>query len=80
MYDKAILVRLERKTVDILRKVARARGEQVSGFARRAIMSELAKLGFLDEQETRALGIHPTVPTSSRNVQTSPKEHEEMTR
>jgi len=58
MYDAVILIRLQRKTADILREVARARGEHTSSFARRAIMTELAKLGFLDEQESKALGIH----------------------
>jgi hypothetical protein len=60
MYDKTILIRLQKKTADLLKKVARDRGEHISSFARRAIMTELGRLGFLDDEENKALGI-PTL-------------------
>lgn len=57
MYESVILIRIQRRIADILKKVANDRGEYVSSFARRAVMSELAKLGFLNDQESKALGI-----------------------
>jgi hypothetical protein len=57
MYDTTILIRLQKKTADLLKKVARDRGEHVSSFARRAIMTELGRLGFLRAEESKALGI-----------------------
>ena len=57
MYDRTILIRLQKKTSDLVKKVAQQRGEHVSTFARRAIMTELARLGFLDDEERKALGI-----------------------
>jgi hypothetical protein len=57
MYDRTILIRLQKKTADLLKKVARDRGEHVSSFARRAIMTELGRLGFLDDEESKALGL-----------------------
>jgi hypothetical protein len=57
MYSKALLIRLERTTAELIGEVARARGESASSFARRAIITELAKLGFLDERDRKALGI-----------------------
>jgi len=65
MYDSSILIRLERQTRQILKEVAHARGEHVSSFARRAIMGELAKLGFLDDQQSKALGIHSQLATAA---------------
>jgi hypothetical protein len=58
MYDSLILIRLEGKIAKVLKVVARARGEHVSSFARRAIMVELARLGFLAPEESKALGIN----------------------
>ena len=42
---------------EMLRKVSEARGEDMSDFVRRAIKRELARLGFLPEEEKKALGI-----------------------
>lgn len=57
MYQRAILVRLQSEIHEILKVVAKARGEHVSSFVRQAIMEELARLGFLDNQQCKALGI-----------------------
>jgi len=38
-------------------KVSRARGEDPSNFIRRSVRMELAKLGFLSEEERKALGV-----------------------
>ena len=60
MYDYKILIRLQKTTAKILKEVAHARGEHISTFARRAIMNELAELGFLSDRENKALGIQGT--------------------
>lgn len=57
MYDSAILIRLQTEILETLKEVASARQEHVSSFARRAIMNELGNLGFLDDQQRKALGI-----------------------
>jgi len=40
----------------LLKDICEKRGEDVSGFVRRAIKKELAKLGYLSEAEKKALG------------------------
>ena len=76
MYDRTILIRLQKKIADLVKKVARDRGEHVSSFARRAIMTELGRLGFLDDEESKALGIPGLagrdVKRHERRAQTSP--------
>ena len=44
---------------ELLRGVAKARGEDISDFVRRAIKTELAKLSFYSENEKKALGVMP---------------------
>lgn len=43
--------------VYLIRKVSRARGEDVSDFVRRAVLRELASLNFLSSEEKKALGL-----------------------
>ncbi|MGB9622495.1 MAG: hypothetical protein ACPL07_01500 [Candidatus Bathyarchaeia archaeon] len=43
--------------MELLRKVCKARGETVSGFTRRAVLIELAKLGYLGSENCKALGL-----------------------
>ena len=50
-------LRVTPEDYDLLEKVSRARGEDISSFVRRAIKKELASLGFLSEQDKKALGI-----------------------
>ena len=41
----------------LIEKVSKSRGEDVSSFTRRSIKKELAALGFLPEEDMKALGI-----------------------
>jgi len=48
---------MTKEDVALLRKVCSSRREDVSGFVRRAIRMELARLSYLTEGEKKALGI-----------------------
>jgi len=50
-------IRVTKRDLALLVKVSRARGEDPSSFIRRAMRMELARLGFLSEEEMQALGI-----------------------
>ena len=50
-------IRFTKRDLALLVKVSRARGEDPSSFIRRALRMELAKLGFLSEEEMQALGV-----------------------
>lgn len=52
-----IVVRFEASIKELARKVAKARGEDLSDFVRRAVKMELARLCFLSEDEKKALGV-----------------------
>jgi uncharacterized protein (DUF1778 family) len=52
-----INVAVRRKDKELIEKVSEARGEQLSDFVRRAIRKELAALGYLNENQKKALGI-----------------------
>lgn len=43
--------------VVLLKRVCKARGEDLSDFVRRAIYKELANLSFLPEEQKKALGL-----------------------
>lgn len=51
-------VRVSPEDRDLLDKVCKARGEDVSDFIRRAIRKELAELSFYPEEIKKALGMH----------------------
>ena len=51
-------VRVSPEDRDLLDKVCKARGEDVSDFIRRAIRKELAELSFYPEDVKKALGMH----------------------
>lgn len=55
--SSTVYARMQKEEVELLRKIARARGEDLSDFIRRAIRRELAKLGYLSEDERKALGM-----------------------
>lgn len=55
--SNCIVVRFEPSIKKLVGKVAKARGEDVSDFVRRAVKIELARLSFLSEEEKKALGI-----------------------
>ena len=48
---------IERKDLDLVKKVALKRGERYSDFVIMSIRKELARLGFLTSGEKKALGI-----------------------
>jgi len=57
MQSKTIGVRVEPKDRELIEKVCKARGEQLSDFVRRAIKKELASLNFLSDETKKALGV-----------------------
>jgi hypothetical protein len=54
---KMIGVRMPSEHIVLLKKVCKARGEDLSDFVRRAIYKELADLSFLPEEQKKALGV-----------------------
>lgn len=57
MSTPVIFARLPEDQVKLIKKVAKARGETVSSFVRRAVKLELARLSFLTAEEKKALGV-----------------------
>ena len=49
--------RFEEKEAQLLRSVCKARGEDVSDFIRRSVRVQLAELGYMNEEEEKALGL-----------------------
>jgi hypothetical protein len=58
---KVIGVRVSEDLYLKVKSICEARGEDVSDFVRRAILKELAILGFLPEEQRKALGISEKV-------------------
>jgi len=57
MTNPIIFARMPKQHVELIKKVTKARGEDLSDFVRRAIYKELANLSFLSEYQKKALGI-----------------------
>ena len=57
MLNLTIGVRIQKEDRKLLDIVCKARGEDLSDFVRRAILKELASLGFLSEDQKKALGV-----------------------
>ena len=57
MSNSVIFARMPKEEIELIKKIAKARGEDLSDFVRRAIYRELASLGFLSEDQRKALGI-----------------------
>jgi predicted transcriptional regulator len=55
--SKLMILRVDPELHELIRSVARARGEDMAVLARRAIKSELARLSFLSDYEKKALGV-----------------------
>jgi len=55
--NTTIGVRIPAEDRELLDKVCKARGEDLSDFVRRSIRKELASLGFLSNDQKKALGI-----------------------
>ena len=54
---KMIGIRVSPELHGIVTKVSKARGQNMSGFLRRVLLEELARLGFLPDEQKKALGI-----------------------
>lgn len=57
MSNSIVFARMPKPDIDLLRKVTKARGEDLSSFVRRAVYKELADLSYLSEEQKKALGI-----------------------
>lgn len=52
---KPTIVRFDEETLALLRKVAKKRKESVADFVRKAVLKQLAEMGYLPEEDRRAL-------------------------
>jgi len=50
-------IRMTKRDKELLEKICTARGEDPSGFVRRAVRKEFAALSYLPEEEKKALGL-----------------------
>ena len=50
-------IKINKQDLDLIKKVSKKRGEGVADFVRVSIRKELARLGFLTNEEMKALGI-----------------------
>jgi len=57
MSNLVIGIRISRKDRKLIDQVCKARGEDLSDFVRRSIRKELASLGFLSDNQKKALGV-----------------------
>jgi len=57
MSNCVIGVRISPEDKELLVKVSKARGEDISDFVRRAFKKELALLGYLSDADKKALGV-----------------------
>jgi len=64
---ESVTFRLEEADRQLLEKVCRARGEGLSSFVRRALRLEFARLGFLSQDEAKALGLSTEKEVKSEN-------------
>jgi uncharacterized protein (DUF1778 family) len=55
MVKKAIFAKVEEEEARLIKRVAKARGEDLSDFVRRAVRKELARLSYLSDEEKKAL-------------------------
>ena len=51
-------IKIEQKDLKLIRKISEKRGEGLADFVRFAIRMELARLGFLDSDAMKALGVN----------------------
>lgn len=57
MTNTNLAVRVSEKDRELLEKICKTRGEDLSDFMRRAIKKEFASLGFCNQETKKALGI-----------------------
>jgi len=56
-FSETLSIRMTKRDKELLEKICRARGEDPSGFVRRAVRKEFAALSYLPEEEKKALGL-----------------------
>jgi len=56
-FSENLSIRMTKRDKELLEKICKARGEDPSGFVRRAIRKEFANLCYLPEEEKKALGL-----------------------
>jgi uncharacterized protein (DUF1778 family) len=61
MTNSVVFARMSMEEVKLVKQVAKARGEDLSDFVRRAVYKELASLSFLSAEQQKALGIKTEV-------------------
>jgi predicted DNA-binding protein len=66
MSETHLVVRVEEELYELLKTVAKDRGQQLSSYVREVMKTELARLGFLNHQESKALGIDAETPIAHR--------------
>jgi len=52
-----VFARMSAEDIELLKKVCKARGEDLSDFVRRSVRKELARLNYLTEEEKKALEV-----------------------
>jgi len=52
-----VFARMSAEDIELLKKVCKARGEDLSDFVRRSVRKELARLNYLSEEEKKALEV-----------------------
>ena len=57
MAIKLVIIRIDRKIVELVDDIVKARGENRSDFIRRSIRKELARMSYLGEEEKKALEV-----------------------
>jgi uncharacterized protein (DUF1778 family) len=57
MSNPVVFARMPKEEIELVKKVAKARGEDLSDFVRRAVYKELADLSFLPNEQKKALGM-----------------------
>ncbi len=57
MTNSVVFARMPSEEVKLVKQVAKARGEDLSDFVRRAVKTELARLSYLSPSEKKALGV-----------------------
>jgi len=57
MSNSIVFARMPKEDVELLKKISKARGEDLSSFVRRAIYKELDCLSFLSKEQKKALGL-----------------------
>lgn len=56
MSSNIVSAKFEADDIKLLKKIVKFRGEDTSSFVRRAVRLELARLGYLPKEESKALG------------------------